>query len=142
MKSTKDELEYALQYRLTHKESIKVNRRKYYLKNIDKLRKKHRELWRQLRNTAKHLIGDKCIICGYSGRRLTFHEIHGKSHNKSNIKYYIDNHKDFVSLCYPHHRLLHNLASLSPDNRNTYISLLSILSKDCRLELDGKTRNN
>lgn len=129
MKCTSEELRYARNYRLNHKEEIKVNRKKYYDNNLDRLRLRGRTNYNTQRDKARKLIGDKCIICGYSGIKLTFHEIHGKVH-RGGWKYYINNYQDFVPLCYPHHRLLHYFIRLTLDERKVYISLCSKLSKD------------
>ncbi len=127
--STQEEKDYAKHYRETHKPEIVANRKRYYLKNLERFRKEGREDYREQRKKALELIGDKCLVCGYSGRKLTFHEIHGKNHDK-NMKYLIEHPKDFVPLCYPHHRLLHFLFSLSPEDHKVYKRLLRSLTKE------------
>jgi hypothetical protein len=112
MKSTPEELRDARNFRLNHKAEIKIWRKQYYDNNLDRLRLRGRNNYYVQRDKARKLIGDKCIICGYSGPKLTFHEIYGKPH-RDGLKYYIDNFKDFIPLCYPHHKVLHSLIKLS-----------------------------
>lgn len=121
--------EYTKHYRETHKDFIKANRRKYYLKNLVRFRKEGKQKYQEQRKEALKLIGDKCIICGYSGKKLTFHEIHGEKHHRG-MKYYLDHPKDFVPLCYPHHKFFHLLAGLTEKDRKIYKSLLYSLTKD------------
>lgn len=82
--------------RRTNKQQNTIDKHKYHNK----------------RNELLKLIGDKCVICNTT-KHLVFHEIHGKPHLTNGteaFKYYIENYKDFITLCTFHHRFLHQFA--------------------------------
>ena len=88
--------------------------------NLNKREQQNKEL----KEKAKELIGNECLVCGKK-EHLVFHQKHGKPHNrfgKSGLKYYVENHKDFITLCLIHHRLIHELAKL--DEKKFYECML------------------
>jgi len=100
------------------REAIKSLKYEHHINNRKSFNSKY--TWRDIKNNrikAEELIGNKCIICNSSGshkgkrRGVIFHEIHGIKHlygYQDGGKYYLENSKDFVSMCYTHHKSMHD----------------------------------
>jgi len=121
-----------LKYRQRHRKEnlirIKEVQKEGYKRNrIARLegRKKYLD---GLRVKCATLIGDKCIICSSDGskRKLNYHEIHGKKHPLRG-SYILKHYKDFVTLCYIHHKLLHSYTQVIRDKNLEKLRELSLL---------------
>lgn len=104
------------------KNKISDNQRckEYYENNSDKINKRRKEN----REKAFILIGDVCLICG-TKKHLIFHEIHGKPHSRYDGSYYLKNYKDFITMCYPHHRIIHELMKLDKEQIKLILSYIT-----------------
>jgi len=95
-------------------EKHKEYHRKHYVKNREKYLKRRKESYqtrnKEPREKLLKIIGSSCVLCGCS-RCLNFHKIGGKKHPMT-FEYYFNHREDFVSLCYYHHRIIHQLAIL------------------------------
>ncbi len=91
---------------------------------------KSRQKWR---NYAKEHFGNKCIICN-TDKWIEYHEIHGIDHHNRNPCYYVHHLQDFVPICHLHHRALHVLKPISPENLEKFLELLKEL-KSCPINV-------
>ena len=102
----------------------KTEKYKTWRHNYDQTRKEKAKLERRkLREKALQLIGEKCVICG--NPKVVFHEIHGKPHENRKASFYIQNYKDFVSLCLIHHRLIHEFIKMDERQKELFFSLIT-----------------
>lgn len=78
---------------------------------------------------VRKLVGDKCIICGNSKRRIAYHEIHGKPHrtNYGEYSYILDHPQDFVSICCRCHNVLHYLLNLGQKRKEIFKFLKQLI---------------
>jgi len=100
---------------------------------------KAKKTYSENRQKLLNLIGDKCLICG-STKRLIFHEINGKNHltnGTSAFIYYFDHYKDFITLCYFHHKFLHQFAECR--NWGLFQLLVSKLNGNQSIASESKT---
>jgi hypothetical protein len=124
---------------IENKEEMDAKSRKYYYEHKEKCnklskiyREKHkeemehykREWHRAFRKRLLKLIGETCCICNKVSYRMTFHEIHGKSHPLKN-QYYRDNYKDFVTMCHRCHTLFHIFVK----HKDKFLELETLLDK-------------
>jgi len=95
-----------------NKEKHRKSVLKSYYKHRLEINIRRKALYEQRRQEIKRLIGDKCIICG-NKKNICFHEIYGKKHIKNGgytyLLYIIENHNDFVCLCYWCHKIIHHI---------------------------------
>jgi hypothetical protein len=113
-------------YRETHKTECRERTKKCYLKRKGYYNEQHALAIRKARKRALEIIGSRCIICN-SDKRICFHEIHGTSHSIGNIYVYLNHSQDFVPLCYTHHRIIHELAKLSPEAREQLYKVFDLI---------------
>lgn len=98
-----------------------------YLKNKVKISNYYKISHNEKRQLALSIIGDKCLICN-TIKRLQFHEIHGKKHNEHcHINYYLKQPENFITLCYYHHKLIHLLVNLTPEQLKECLRIASNL---------------
>ena len=79
---------------------------------------------KKVRQKSFDVVGNSCVICG-SKENLILHEIHGKPHDASNIYKTLNNSKDFVAVCFRHHRLIHLIATIKDDKELERVLILS-----------------
>jgi hypothetical protein len=100
---------YMREWRLTHPYPD------YYLANREQILNRQNKYHRTKRQQVLKVIGEKCIVCDTT-KRLVFHEIHGKRHDENcRLNFYLAHPQDFITLCYYHHKFIHILVGLSPE---------------------------
>lgn len=107
---------YLKKYRREHREERNEKKRYKYATDVEyreRLKAKARvrvlKLWRKRRKKLVELLGNKCVICGKTSKKIHYHEIHGKEHlyGYSSIKYILEHIEDFVALCITCHSHVH-----------------------------------
>jgi len=100
-----------------NRDKCREYQRRYRAKHRGRYNKYSREKNKQLRQRIRNILGNKCVVCGYTplpisskkkfkGARLSCHEIHGRPH-KDNPWYILNNIGDFILICEFCHRALH-----------------------------------
>lgn len=116
-------------YHKQDKTLLNKKRRKYRQAHKVELARKSRKYKRTRRLKCLRELGDKCIICG-STKKIKFHEIYGKDHDKYEAWGYVLKHlKDFVPMCRDCHRALHHLAKKRKMDMEEFLRLLALLGK-------------
>ena len=100
----------------------KFNRAKNYEKYKERNRINRKKKETEIREILYRLIGRKCAVCG-TEQCVHFHEIHGKEHQFT-FQYYLDNAKDFITLCYPCHKTIHWYAVIKNELTEKLVSIL------------------
>lgn len=57
-------------------------------------------------------LGTECRICHNHPKRIVYHEIHGKAHDRKSYSYQLKHLENFIPLCYKCHQILHYLFKL------------------------------
>jgi len=130
--------EYMRNYRKLHpkytqraKERCKERAKERRIQNPELERQRANLQHEKLRQKLLSIIGFRCIICG-STENIIFHEIHGEEHDTGNLWATLKRPQDFLPLCFPHHKLVHFLATVQSDKELERAIILSAnIDKKC-----------
>lgn len=129
---------YLRNYRKTHpeyakkgNEQTKLRAKKRRATNPELQHEKDNLQHEKLRERLLNQFGERCLICG-STEDIHFHEIYGEPHDSANLYQTLKRPQDFVPLCFPHHKLVHFLATVQSDKELERAVILSAhIDKKC-----------
>ena len=110
--------DYQKQYKIEHLEEIAEYQKQWYTSRRENLLKRQGQQRNSRADEVEKILPNVCYFSGYNCRhyeehkRLILHEKSGARHEKSATHIIYENParaKDFVRLCYRHHRLVHSL---------------------------------
>jgi hypothetical protein len=130
--------DYARNYRKLHpeytqraNEQVKLRAKERRTNNPEEQHRKDNLQHEKLRQKLLSIIGSRCLICG-TLENIHFHEIHGEPHDETNLWQTLKRPQDFVPLCFPHHKLIHFLATAQSDKELERAVILSAhIDKKC-----------
>ena len=85
--------------------------KEYYAQKQREYRQRHTEYVKRWKLTSvkqriRDILGNRCMVCGWSGEGLSIH--HPKQDKKNRRDYKITKAKEYVLLCPNHHKELHS----------------------------------